>query len=355
MAEREISITGSDPEPEKNEEIVESQQLVPSDDGESSTAGKDISTHTPDRSKDIKPDASRTDVLDFILGLKQDEIIPWEPMWLPSRGYYYEGAIPNGKIEVRAMGLYADKVLATQRLHQSGFTLEYIFKNCVKFPNSFDPLDLISGDRSFLLYVLRGITHGNIYEFIHRCANDSCKKQNTYSYDLNRLMENVTSPKDNKPEPFKVVLPYLSDMVGREFFIKLRFMRGRDMQQMREREKVLRKIGGGVDDDSSQASLTVDETLEQNLNLLIIEAMGSTDPAKIETLVRKMHGKDTGTIRHFLTERTPGIETTINLTCPDCEEEMRVELPLTESFFRPTEGGGVRKGVEPSDGAVVPT
>ena len=341
MSEQEIPLDGSEPQtpdPEGGEQPQKSQK----------SQKHDLSGQAPDFSDKVSKDTSNKDILDLVLGLSQDQIIPWEPAWLPSRGYYYDGVIPDGKVEIRAMGLFAEKILSTQRYAQTGYTLDYLFKNCVNFPNSFDPLDLLAGDRTYLLYVLRGITHGNIYEFMYTCPNDACEQINTYRYDLNLLMDKITYPQDSSPEPFNVVLPYLSDMVGRDFNVKVRFIRGRDAQEMDRRQKMLRKIDDSLPSD-------VDSTLEDNLNLLIVDAMGVTDPAMIEQLVVKFHARDTATIREFLRERSPGVEADIDLICPDCEQKMSIDLPVTESFFRPAKRRGDGKRMGSPDGAVVST
>lgn len=281
-------------------------------------------------------------LLEKALAMPEDQVLPWEDVTLPSQGLYYDGAIPGGRVQVRPMGLFADKILATQRLAQSGKSLDWLFKKCVKFPgdSKFDPLNLLAGDRVFLLYYLRGITHGNMYEFIVRCTNEECEVAIPSEYDLNRLSKTVQGPNAAAgQEPFKVVLPHLSKVMGAEFWIKLRLLRGYDMQSMLTHKRVVRKInnvGRLPNEKSSMGNESVDETLEDNLNMLIIEAMGSTDKSKIKELIGKLHASDTATIREFLKDNSPGIDTSIVVNCSACSQEMRMELPITESFFRPT-------------------
>ncbi len=283
----------------------------------------------PAFSEALKPGMAPGDVLDAILAKDSEDIIPWEECTLPSRGVYYNGKIPGGVVEARAMGIYADKILATARLAKTGKSLDWLFRKCVKFPaKDFDPLDLLAGDRIFLLYFLRGITHGNEYDFMITCTNQDCKKVSEHEYDLHKLFGSVKLPnQDLGPEPFKVVLPYLSEVTNNEFWVKVRLIRGRDtMSMLGVQGKGVKRAPGG---DQS-----LDETLEQNLNLVIVDAMGSTDPRKIKNLVDRMHSRDTATIREFLRENSPGIDTNITVEC-ECGHEMTVDLPITESFFRP--------------------
>lgn len=274
-------------------------------------------------------------ILDKVISVPIDDVLPWEEVTLPSKGLYYDGAVPGGRVQVRPMGLFADKILATQRLAQSGKSLDWLFKKCVKFPGDgqFDPLNLLAGDRIFLLYYLRGITHGNEYEFIVKCTNEDCGVATTSSYDLNNLSKTIIRPTElSGGEPFKVSLPYLSKAYNTDFWVKVRFLRGYDMQNMLTQKKIVRKVGGGP----VRSVDAVDETLEDNLNMLIVEAMGSTDRVKIKELVSRMHASDTAAIREFLKDNSPGIDTTITVNCSTCGTEMRMELPITEQFFRPT-------------------
>jgi hypothetical protein len=300
--------------------------------------------HEPDKPKpEQKPEPKsekqpkKLDILDQVLQMPEEKMLPWEEIILPSHGVYYDGEIPDGRIQVRPMGLDAEKVLSTTRLAQSGKSIDHLFRKCVQFPNSnFNPLNLLAGDRVFLLYYLRGITHGNVYEFIIKCTNEDCGNNGTFEYDLNRLQDTITGPPELGVEPFKVVLPHLSRVLGKEFWVRVRFMRGYDMQSMLTRSKVKRRAQGvGRNPGARYVDETIDNTLEDNLNMLIVDAAGSTDKSKITKLIKRMHASDTAAIREFLRKNSPGVDTTIMINCPDCGTEMRMELPITESFFRP--------------------
>ncbi len=279
-------------------------------------------------------------LLEQIISTPLDDVLPWEEVALPSEGLYYDGVVPGGRVQVRPMGLFADKILATQRLAQSGKSLDWLFRKCVKFPgdNKFDPLSLLAGDRVFLLYYLRGITHGNDYEFIVKCSNEECGVATTSSYDLNELSKTIIRPKKELgQEPFKVSLPYLSKKTNSDFWVKVRFMRGYDMQSMMSQKRSMKKVQNvGRNLQSRAQSESIDDTLEDNLNMLIVETMGTSDKGKISQLVARMHSSDTAAIREFLKDNSPGIDTAITVNCSTCNQEMRMELPITEQFFRPT-------------------
>ena len=266
-------------------------------------------------------------VLDNILGKSADEIIPWESCTLPSEGLYYGDKIPGGNIEVRAMGLGEEKILATARLAQSGKSLDMIYDRCVKFPSDFNSLDLLVGDRMFLFFYLRGITYGNMYEFVAECTHGDCNMTSTFEYDLNDLARTIKKPVPSLGhEPFKIVLPYMSKIAGTEFWVKVRLMRGKDLKSLLANERFMKRVNSGAE--------SIDNSIESNLKTLIVEAMGSSDRIKIEALVKKLHSQDTSTIRQFIEEYSPTIDTNIDVVCPHCDKDLQIELPITESFFR---------------------
>lgn len=276
-----------------------------------------------------------------LLETPSETYIPWEPCVLPSRGLYYNWG--DGTVQVRAMGQVAEKVLATQRLSQSGESIDYLFRECCRFPAGFDPIDLLLGDRIFLLYFLRGITHGNMYEFAVTCPNPECEKVSTHEYDLNILANTITWAKPELGlEPFKVVLPYLSDTFKREVWVGLRFLRAADANTIvaKRKNRTRMTVQPGRLRSSHQniqqvESKQIDNAITDNLERIIVSIMGVQDRFQIRTFIDKLHAQDTAAIREWLRDNTPGIDSSIVLTCPHCQTESTIELPFSESFFRP--------------------
>jgi hypothetical protein len=281
---------------------------------------------------------SDADLIDAIITMPEGNLIPWEECTLPSRGIYYGWA--DGTVKVKAMGQMAEKVLATQRLAQSGQSIDYLFRECCKFPEGFDPADMLLGDRTFLLYFLRGITHGNEYEFMLTCPNPDCAVASTHIYDLNNLSRTISWAKDELgPEPFKVVLPYLTKVTGREIWVGIRHLRSFDVNDILNKRKNKKSQYAQPAKKSPFQRKKVDElddAVTENLEKVIVNIMGVTDSYKIRAFIEKLHAQDTATIREWMKENTPGIDSTIEITCPECGNEFTVELPITSDFFRPS-------------------
>lgn len=316
---------------------------MPKDIKRSKDQDQEITPETvPQASQQVPPQIES--LLDKIISRPTEDLIPWESVALPSCGVYYDGKIPNGIVEVKAWGIQTDKIMATTRLAQTGKSIDYVLKSCVRLPNDFDHMNLLVGDRTFLLYYLRGITYGNEYEFLIECSNEDCGNAWTEIYDLNDLASTIIKPKTELgPEPFKVVLPNFTKMVNSEFCIHIRLLRGYDLSAMMSQKRMQKKLNPSARTRARTHKAIVakdesfDETVEENLRLVITDAMGDNDPDKIERLVERMHAVDTATIREFLRDNSPGIETSIKVTCPECNTQMTLDLPITESFFRPTQ------------------
>jgi hypothetical protein len=293
------------------------------------------------------PGTTTEEFLDKLIKTPQEQLIPWETCSLPSRGIYYDW--PNGEVQVRAMGQAAEKILATQRLAQTGQSIDYLFRECCSFPEDFDPLNLLLGDRIFLLYYLRGITHGNQYEFAVTCP--TCEEVTTHTYDLNLLASTITwADTSVGNEPFKVVLPYLTEATGRDVWVSVRFLRAADANSMIAKQKTIKKATARPGQarnrldprQQQQESHEIDQSITDNLEKIIMNVMGVDNPFTIKSFINKLHATDTASIREWLRENTPGIDTTVALTCSNCDGEFTVELPISESFFRPTKPERIR-------------
>jgi len=302
--------------------------------------------------------SKESEILSRVLSKTGEDLIPWEKTKLPSMGIYYDGAIPNGEVEVRAWGIQTDKILATQRLAQTGQALDYVIKNCVRLPNEFDHMNLLIGDRVFLLYYLRGITYGNMYEFLVECSDENCPNVWTETYDLNLLSSTIMNPNPAiGDEPFQVTLPYMSKLASKEmdekidFWVGVRLLRGYDLAAIMQQRRIGRKIRPTARararnraksiKSSAPSKQELDESVSENLRMVITEVLNDRNSSTIENLVSKMHAADTATVREFLRDNSPGIETSIEVECSECGNNMVMDLPITESFFRPTGPGGI--------------
>lgn len=279
-------------------------------------------------------------LLQKIIESPTEKLIPWEDLELPSAGIYYNWS--SGVIRVRAFGANTERIMSNQRLVQSGQMMDELFRECCQFPDGFDPADLISGDQMFLFYALRGISHGNIYEFAAVC--NSCQSTSTHAFDMNELAGTVRrANRSLGNEPFKINLLNMSRIIGQDVWITVRFPRARDISSIARTKRAVNKAVSGKVKATRRGSQpvqmptarTVGDSFSDLLKRITVSVLGVSDPMYIEQFVEKIDGSDLSAVRAFIEDNMPDISTTVTLTCPECQHECVMALPITENFFRP--------------------
>lgn len=312
--------------------------------GEEAAPALFVTQQLPDLKSKFRPGATDDEVAQIIAGLSLEAINPFHKVLLPSKGVYY--GWDSGWVEVRAMDQEADKILSTEQLVRSGQAIDIILRTFTRIPNGLDILDLLNGDRVYLLYYMRGITNGNLYEFVSKCGN--CNENGKYVYNLNNLQETVTWYNEGLgPEPFRVTLPMMSKAAGREVWVSVRFPRGRDTQQIVAQMRLKNKLSGGVATNAedpfnrrrkaAQANVAVNDAVTENLSSLVTSFMGNTDRSVIDAVMGKLLQPDAAAIRRWIQENAPGPDTSVEFACNSCKSSFTVPLPITESFFRQTQ------------------
>lgn len=281
----------------------------------------------------------------------KDQYIPWEKVQLPSEGVYYDDMIPNGMIEIKPMGADVDKMLANQRLLQSGEILNKIIESCIKLPPEFSIRDMLAGDFNFLMYYLRGITHGNDYEFSSECQH--CGTKNLYHFDLGALAETIQRADPDHPvEPMSVLMPTLSKTFKHKVCALVRLIRMDDIMKMSNptndgiydpvrtgRVKVhKRKKDVEIKNKGQDLSKMYDSNMKSQIIGFTIDDEEFLQRDKVDQIIDSLHQGDSAVIKDFLEKVSPSIESTLDATCanPECGEESTVALPFNENFFRST-------------------
>lgn len=294
--------------------------------------------------------------LDKLLGhIQKDEYIPWEKVQLPSKGLYYDGKIPDGWLRVKPMGVAVDKMLTNQRLIANGEILNKVLESCTELPDDFNIREMLSGDFNFLLYYLRGITHGPEYEFAADCPN--CKSKNMFNFDLGELSSTVTwANEDYSEEPFEVELPMLTKTFGSSVKALVRMIRVDDVMKMASggNDKIYDPVKRGrvsvrkkkeknktiIKNQGQDLERIYEDNMKSQIVGLVVDGqtfMIGKDSAKIHNIIGSMHQRDAATIRQFLESVSPGIDTALDVVCEnsECQQEFSVNLPFNENFFRP--------------------
>lgn len=243
------------------------------------------------------------------------------PVEVPSHGYLYKGIsddkdVSKGVIKVRPLTLAEEKILTTDRFVQQGVALDMVLDNCIK--SDIDPAELLSSDRVYLLFYLRGMSYGLNYSFDVKCYH--CGHNFQQEIEINKLPVTEWTVKEDSTEPIEGTFP----MSGASF--KARFMRGKDEKEIVAKEKETRNF--------TEADSTASDSL-----LLLIEEITLPDgetlgPADKNDFINHMVAGDTDYFREVLRERSCGIQPIEHIYCPRCQGELEFNVPLGRNFFR---------------------
>ena len=284
-------------------------------------------------------------LLDQILHADQDIITPFQACKLPSLGLYYNW---NGidSCEVRAMNKQVEMMLTKPGMAQDGSAVDKMLEYCCRFPDNMSPLDLLVGDRNYLMYVIRGITHGNMYKFTTTCPNAECGEAGIYEFDLNGLSESIVYASPEIKEPYRLVLPHFTQTFGKEVYVGMRFLRGSDLYKSLHDYKMNKAmLTGGVGGARVRASRAKSSSgPKENVYSKLVEDMtldcidnvcGEHDRTKIKMFMERAHSADLEVIRAWLDKYMPSVDMTVTVTCNKCSSDFSIELPMSDYFFRP--------------------
>ncbi len=232
---------------------------------------------------------------------------------LPSRGKFYKN-IP-GVLNLRAMTGQEEQILASPRYNKQNMSIDMIFERCIKEP--IRTLDLLVEDRTFLLIYLRGISYTPEYDVEIKCPY--CGTKFGHTINLNDL--EVEMCDDNfGPHSLTTKLPES----GLE--LRYRLETGADDRQVTSwRERRLKDFGDTAEE----------ETLIYRNAQLIESLAGFTNKNDIMLLLKKLPIVDTAFIRNAIFDLPFGVDTDVGILCPACNEDFKIELPMSPSFFFP--------------------
>jgi hypothetical protein len=241
------------------------------------------------------------------------------PIELPSHGKLYKNIsedadIQNGVIKIRQMTMREEKILTTDRFIQNGKALDMILENCIKSP--INPLDLLSGDRLYILFYLRGMSYGLDYDFNVRCYH--CQHDFIQTVTVDSLP--IKEWEDDVEEPFEFTLPIS------KYNVKMHFMRGSEENKLLQSSREMK--GFNEPDNTALESI-----------LLLVDEISDPDGNKLnkfdkEDFLNNLVTGDTETIREELEKRDCGIQPIKNVFCPKCNRQLEFNVPLGRNFFR---------------------
>ena len=216
--------------------------------------------------------------------------------------------LPSGiEVELREMTGAEEELLTNQRLIRTGDAVNQVLRNCIvklgdnEEPAVKDVIDLLSGDRLFILVRLRQISLGEEVELELACPNTACRASNAVTINLDDLE----------------VTPYGEE---REFTFTL--------------PGSGRKVRFGYLDGNKEKRLAAlkEPSISSAMLIRIIEIDGAPPSKKI---MNDMSMKDRSALRQEMLRKDAGIDTTMETDCQSCGTRIRTRLEAEPGFLFP--------------------
>ena len=233
-------------------------------------------------------------------------------------------ACPSGLVvEVRGLKTREADILADRSTSQQGILFTNLLRECClglidpgpyQFENGkVDWLKVLQGDRMFALLQVRVATYGPLYLFALNCENDVCGER--FEWQINLEKDLVVKP---LPEESKVAVnggTLTTEVRGRKYTFRLP-----NGHAEIDGQKTLR---------NKRAHL-----MTAALEMRIVEVDG-VPPASRSRFLEDLDMGETTELIAALDEADCGVETDIEVRCPQCRQIQDVRLPFGREFFLP--------------------
>lgn len=226
---------------------------------------------------------------------------------------------------IRGMKVREERILTDRKLARNGNQVEELLKSCWEETVDHGPYDfgdkdidwgqVLQGDRFYALLQIRALTYGPEYAFSVVCQNQACRSRIDWELDLSVLPVRSLSD-DSKAafingNRFETTLPDS----GNKVWFKL--LTGADERKL----PMLRKNAG-------------DRLLSAMLAYRIVEIEGVESRDKRQ-FVEGLSLRDADFLVDEFDQVDCGVDTTIEVECPECFAVQEVELPFEKTFFMP--------------------
>jgi hypothetical protein len=268
---------------------------------------------------------SNTTSIPSVSSNKQETQYPTEWIDLPSQGYFYPANHPlsSGKVEVKMMTAKEEDILTNANYIKNGVVLDRLIES-VLINRNIKPNDFLVGDKNAVFVALRRLAYGDNYgPLAVRC--NACKEESkevtinlaeikTKEYNFDTITKH-----DNL---FEFELPFSKHK------IVFKLLTSKDEAEIEGEIKAASKMKIG----SSELTTRLRQT--------IVSINGNTDKQYIRKFIEnELLSRDSLALRQYIRTVTPNMDLTFEFTCPNCQNEERMGLPLTAQFFWPDTAG----------------
>jgi hypothetical protein len=222
------------------------------------------------------------------------------------------------------MKVREERILADRKLAKSGAQLEQILAACWEetidpgpyaFGDRIDWGQVLQGDRFYALLQLRIATYGPEYAFAVTCEKRSCRARIEWELNLSDL---VVRP---LPGQSRVAL-----QAGNRFTATF---------PDAARAVTFRLLTGADERRLAAQKHAADEHPITTMLLTRIESVEGVEPKDKRRFIEDLAMGDVSLLLGEFDRVDCGVETEIEIECPECLSTQRLELPFERGFFLP--------------------
>ncbi len=234
---------------------------------------------------------------------------------------------------VRALKVREERILADRKLAKSNSIVDELLRACWEEttdagPYSFadgkvDWNQVLQGDRFHALLEIRALTYGPEYAFAVTCREEACRARIEWELDLRELPTRALS--DESRAAFVGGNRFetrLQDAGKRVWF---RLLTGGDERKL----PAIRKNAA-------------DRMLSAMLAFRVVEIEG-VDERERRRFLEDLTMRDADFLVDEFDRVDCGVDTTIEIECPECFARQEVQLPFDQTFFMPGRGRTARR------------
>ena len=233
---------------------------------------------------------------------------------------------------IRGMKVREERILADRKLAKRGGQIDQLLAACWEetlepgpygFGEKIDWDQVLQGDRFYVLLQIRALTYGAEYAFSVGCQDAACRARIEWELNLNdlpvRALEGERLESFAEGNRFEASLPN----AGVRLWFKL--LTGVDERKLPQ----LRRQAG-------------DRVLSAMLGLRILEIEG-VEPREKRAFLEDLSMRDADFLVDEFDRVDCGVETGIEIECPDCLAVQEIELPFDQGFLMPGRGRTARR------------
>ena len=251
-------------------------------------------------------------------------VTPTEFVELPSKGQFYGENHPLHQaevVEIRHMTAKEEDILTSEALLKRGVAVDRMLQS-VLVDKQIKVTDLLVGDKNAIIIASRITGFGPHYETMINCPSCGQGVSNSFNLGELELVDHTTVPPNvsvNEDGTFSVHLESI------DFSVQLKLLTGADELRWSEAKDKKKKL------KLPESSVT------DQLKLILAAVDGRTEASVISQFIEVCPTRASREIRVAYEAVMPNVDLTQDFTCPDCDHDGRIGVPLTADFFWPDE------------------